>query len=122
MSQVGVPAFRAGNAGGMNAKPKGLVDLEDLERVFCALAHESRRTILAVLAARSGEMTSGAIAGRFNCSWPTTTRHLRVLEDAGLVRVELRGRERVYRLDAQRLHDVAGGWIERISCGSEKSL
>ena len=32
-------------------------------------------------------MTSGAIASRFDCSWPTTTRHLRVLEDsAGLVR------------------------------------
>jgi DNA-binding transcriptional ArsR family regulator len=58
-------------------------------------------------------MTSGAIASRFECSWPTTTRHLRVLEEAGLVRVELQGRERVYKLDAERLQRVAGSWIER---------
>ncbi|MGH9085675.1 MAG: ArsR/SmtB family transcription factor [Acidimicrobiales bacterium] len=58
-------------------------------------------------------MTSGAIASRFDCSGPTTTRHLRALEDAGLVRVELKGRERVYKLDRVRLNDVAGGWVER---------
>ncbi len=99
----------------MSAKARGLADLEDLERVCAALAHESRRTILAVLAARGGEMTSGAIASRFDCSWPTTTRHLRVLQEAGLVRVELRGRERVYHLDGNRLREVAGAWIERVS-------
>ncbi|WP_110320072.1 helix-turn-helix domain-containing protein [Mycolicibacterium moriokaense] len=73
----------------------------------------SRRTILSILKARGGEMTSGAIASRFDCSWPTTTRHLRVLEDAGQVRVELQGRERVYKLDRRRLTEVAGGWVQR---------
>ena len=92
---------------------RGLRDLEDLEVVFRALAHETRRTVLTVLAARGGVMTAGSIAARFDCSWPTTTRHLRQLEDAGLVRVEHRGRERLYRLDADRLRAVAGGWIER---------
>ncbi len=58
-------------------------------------------------------MTSGEIASRFDCSWPTTTRHLRVLEEAGLVHVALRGRERVYTLDSARLRAVAGGWIHR---------
>ena len=58
-------------------------------------------------------MTSGAIAARFDCSWPTTTRHLRVLEEAGLVRVEMQGRERVYKLDTDRLTAVAGTWIGR---------
>lgn len=94
-------------------RPSGLTDLDDLELVFSALAHQSRRTILSVLLARGGEMTSGAIAGRFDCSWPTTTRHLRVLQDAGLVHVGLRGRERVYRLDVSRLGAVAGSWIDR---------
>ena len=84
---------------------------EDAEAVFAALAHASRRQILLVLRFRGGEMTAGDIAGRFACSWPTTTRHLRVLEDAGLVRVEKRGRERVYRLDLERLRTVAGGWL-----------
>jgi DNA-binding transcriptional ArsR family regulator len=97
----------------VTARAQGLEDLDDLEMVFEALAHQSRRTILSVLHARAGEMTSGAIAARFECSWPTTTRHLRILEQAGLVRVELHGRERIYRLDVARLHAVAGSWISR---------
>ena len=97
----------------MTARPKGLADLDALEAVFGALAHQTRRTIIAVLHARGGEMTSGAIVSRFDCAWPTTTRHLRVLEEAGLLRAELRGRERVYRLDNDRLRVVAGGWINR---------
>ncbi|MGH9057616.1 MAG: ArsR/SmtB family transcription factor [Acidimicrobiales bacterium] len=93
--------------------PKGITDLDDLEAVFSALAHQARRTILTVLMVRGGEMTSGQIAGRIDCSWPTTTRHLGVLQRSGLVRVERRGRERVYKLDASRLVAVAGGWIDR---------
>ncbi len=56
-------------------------------------------------------MTSGAIAARFEHSWPTISQHLRVLQQAGLVTVELRGRERIYRLEAARLLAVAGGWL-----------
>jgi DNA-binding transcriptional ArsR family regulator len=97
----------------VTAQPRGITDLGALEAVFGALAHQSRRTILLVLLARGGEMTSGEIAARFDCSWPTTTRHLRILEDAGLVHVALRGRLRVYRLDGDRLRTVAGGWLAR---------
>lgn len=50
---------------------------------------------------------------RFDCAWPTTTQHLRVLEQAGLVTITMRGRERVYHLQAGRLHAVAGGWLAR---------
>jgi DNA-binding transcriptional ArsR family regulator len=57
-------------------------------------------------------MTAGDIADRFHCSWPTTSRHLRVLEDAGLVAVEKRGRERIYKLATARLLDVAGAWLD----------
>jgi DNA-binding transcriptional ArsR family regulator len=74
----------------------------DLEAVFGALAHASRRHILLVLHHRGGSMTAGEIADRFACSWPTTTRHLRTLETAGLVRVERKGRERIYRVDRAR--------------------
>ena len=56
-------------------------------------------------------MTAGALADRFACSWPTTTRHLRVLEDAGLVRVEQVGRERRYSLDRERLVAVTRLWL-----------
>ena len=60
---------------------------------------------------RGGELTAGEIAERFACSWPTTSRHLRVLEDAGLVSVEPRGRERVYRLERERL-EVVRDWLD----------
>jgi DNA-binding transcriptional ArsR family regulator len=95
------------------SQPRGLAELDAFDAVFGALAHRSRRTILSVLHARGGEMTSGAIAARFDCSWPTTSRHLRVLEKAGLVAIAMRGRERVYRLETERLRSVAGGWLDR---------
>ena len=87
------------------------VTADEAEAVFAALAHASRRQILLVLRFRGGEMTAGDIADRFACAWPTTTRHLRVLEGAGLVRVEKRGRQRVYRLDRERLAGVTGAWL-----------
>ena len=99
----------------MTAPPRGLVELDALEAVFTALAHQSRRTILSVLHARGGQMTSGEIAGRFDCAWPTTTRHLRILEAAGLVTVRMNGRERIYVLDTDTLHSVAGGWVTRFT-------
>ena len=95
------------------SRPRGLAELDAFDAVFGALAHRSRRTILTVLHARGGEMTSGAIAARFDCAWPTTSQHLRVLEKAGLVTITLRGREHVYRLEAERLRSVAGGWLGR---------
>jgi len=99
----------------LNTTARGLRDLERLDRLFAALAHQSRRTILLVLHLRGGEMTSGAIAARFDYSWPTITRHLRVLEEAGLVDVELRGRERIYQLNAEPLRDTARTWIDRFT-------
>lgn len=48
-----------------------------------ALAHPARRQILLTLHFCGGEATAGYIAQRFAHAWPTTTRHLRGLEDAG---------------------------------------
>jgi DNA-binding transcriptional ArsR family regulator len=90
---------------------RGERELNDLEVVFGALAHPARRHILLVLQHRGGVMTSGEIASRFECSWPTTTRHLRVLEQAGLVSVEISGRERLYTLERGRLLSVTSRWL-----------
>jgi DNA-binding transcriptional ArsR family regulator len=79
--------------------------------VFGALAHETRRHVLLVLHARGGAMTAGALAERFACSWPTVTRHLQRLLDAGLVVVERRGRERWYALDGARLRAVSALYL-----------
>jgi DNA-binding transcriptional ArsR family regulator len=97
---------------GGEARSKAERELLDFDLVFGALAHASRRHILYVLHYRGGQMTAGEIADRFACSWPTTRHHLRILEEAGLVKVERRGRERVYVLDAARLRSVADRWLE----------
>ena len=55
-------------------------------------------------------MTAGEIASIFEHAWPTTTRHLRVLEAAGLLRQERDGRMRLYRIDRRRL-DLVREWL-----------
>jgi DNA-binding transcriptional ArsR family regulator len=57
-----------------------------------------------------GEMSAGAIAGLFKHAWPTTTRHLQVLEAAGLITHERRGRERFYGIEKKRL-ELARDWL-----------
>jgi DNA-binding transcriptional ArsR family regulator len=92
--------------------------LEDLEAVCAALAHASRRQILMTVHFRGG-MSAGDIAGRFHYAWPTISRHLKVLEDAGLLTAERRGRERVYRVDHDKLELLREwlGWFRKKSRG-----
>jgi DNA-binding transcriptional ArsR family regulator len=92
--------------------PVGERELDDLEIVFAALAHSARRHILLVLHHRGAVMTAGEIASRFECSWPTTTRHLQVLERAGLVSVEASGRQRRYKLERGRLLGITSEWLD----------
>ncbi len=87
-------------------------DLLALDRVFKALAHPSRRQILLIIQFRSGEMTAGQIAKRFSHSWPTTTRHLKVLQEAELLTVESEGRERIYRINHKRLARIQTGFLK----------
>jgi DNA-binding transcriptional ArsR family regulator len=84
--------------------------LADYDAVFAALDSAARRQILMILHFRGDRMTAGEIADRFSCSWPTTSRHLRKLESAGLVEVERAGREWIYRLNRRRLA-VAAEWL-----------
>ena len=72
-------------------------------RVFDALAHPVRRQILLTLNFEGGSMGAGAIADMFDHAWPTTTRHLRVLEAAGLIECVAAGRTRSYRIVHARL-------------------
>jgi len=60
-------------------------------------------------------MKAGDIANRFGCAWPTTTRHLRQLEEAGLLTVQKQGRERQYLLNKEALTQVVGGWLENFN-------
>ena len=99
----------------MTVTHKGAAELAEFDAVFGALAHQARRTILSALQAHGGQMTSGAIAAWFEHSWPTTSQHLGVLQQAGLVSVELRGREHVYQLQAARLRRVTEHWLSQSS-------
>jgi DNA-binding transcriptional ArsR family regulator len=80
-----------------------------LSTTFAALADPTRRAILARLA--SGEASVTDLAAPFDMSMPAISKHLKVLERAGLI---ARGREaqwRPCRLEAGPLKDVAG-WVE----------
>lgn len=87
---------------------------QELEQVFAALAHEARRHILLAIWFRGGSLTAGDIAARFSHSWPTTSRHLKVLVDAGLLAAEREGRTRVYRVATDKL-DVVREWLSWFS-------
>jgi DNA-binding transcriptional ArsR family regulator len=81
------------------------------EAVFTAMAHPARRRILMTLNFEGGEMAAGDIAALFKHAWPTTTRHLKVLEEAGLIRHERQGRSILYRIDKKRLA-IARDWLD----------
>ena len=80
-----------------------------LDRSFLALSHPVRRTIVARLA--RGPATVGEATRRVRVSKPAVTKHLRVLEDAGLVEREIAGREHVLRLRGSGF-DGAMRWLE----------
>ncbi|MEO1137632.1 MAG: metalloregulator ArsR/SmtB family transcription factor [Pseudomonadota bacterium] len=67
------------------------MDSNELDLVFGALSDATRRGILAQLAA--GETNVSALAAPYDISQPAVSKHLRVLEKAGLIRREKRGRE-----------------------------
>ena len=85
--------------------------LTEFERVFDALAHEARRHIVLLLAYHGPELPSGYLASRLSHSWPTTTRHLQVLEAAGLLTVRREGRNAMYRLERGKLQRIVAGWL-----------
>ena len=80
------------------------------EAVFGALAHAARRRILLTIYFNGGAMTAGEIAAVFAHAWQTTTRHLQVLEAAGLLTHERAGRMRIYRIERKRLALVSD-WL-----------
>lgn len=85
-------------------------DDQHLDRLFTALANSTRRAILARLA--EGEATVNELAEPFNMSLPAISKHIRVLERAGLI---IQGQKAQYRpctLDATPLQDVSN-WAEQ---------
>ena len=85
------------------------VKSQDLDRAFAALADPTRRAILVRLS--EGEATVNELAEPFSVSLPAISRHLKVLERAGLIERGREGQARPSRLRPEVL-DEAASWIE----------
>jgi len=82
------------------------------DRIFSALSSAQRRQILAYLS--KGELTTGELAERFGMTAPSMSRHLSVLEVAGLVESERRGQRVLYRLVPDNLVNTLMGFALEI--------
>jgi len=82
-----------------------------LDQTFHALGDGTRRQILSRLA-REGPRSASELRAPFDVAQPTISKHLKVLENAGLVAREIEGRVHRFRLERQPL-DEAEGWISR---------
>lgn len=83
-----------------------------MDRVFDALASPVRRKILAYLSATS--LTAGQIAERFDISKPSVSKHLGLLEAAGLVTSEKRGQFIHYTLVRDNLVNTLNGFVQQV--------
>ena len=83
---------------------------ERLDLTFAALADPTRRAILARLA--TGEATVTALAEPFEMTQPAISKHLKVLERAGLISVDVDAQRRPRKLEPKRLKEAVD-WIER---------
>lgn len=82
-----------------------------LDRAFHALGDGTRREMISMLASR-GALSAGELRAPFDAAQPTISKHLKVLENAGLVRREINGRVHHFHLVADSMRQ-AEDWIAR---------
>ena len=82
------------------------------DNVFAALASTARRKILAYLSA--ADLTAGEIAERFAMSKPAISKHLQILENAGLVSSEKNGQFVTYSLVRESLTNTLNGFVQEV--------
>ena len=83
-----------------------------LDKIFEALASTVRRKILAYLSA--ADLTAGEIAERFEISKPSISKHLSILENAGLIAGERRGQFIRYSLERNNLLNTLNGYLQEV--------
>lgn len=83
-----------------------------MEKVFSALASRPRREILSYLSATS--LTAGEIADRFEMSKPSLSKHLSILENAGLISREKKGQYVHYSLIPDNLTNTLHGYVAEV--------
>ena len=77
--------------------------------VFQAIADPTRRDIISIIANKA--MTSNDVAESFKVSRQAISKHIRILNECGLLTVDYRGRKRCYSLQPEKLEQIAD-WIE----------
>lgn len=82
---------------------------DQMSLVFAALSDSTRRAMLARLA--EGEATVNELAAPFGCSQPTITKHLKVLEKAGLISSSVDAQRRPRRMEGEALKPAID-WLE----------
>jgi DNA-binding transcriptional ArsR family regulator len=92
-----------------------------MDRVFKALADPSRRQLLDRLHADNGQ-TLGQLCAHLDMTRQAVTKHLAVLEEADLVVVIWRGREKLHYLNPVPIHDIAERWIGKFERGRLRML
>jgi len=90
-----------------------------LDQVFEALSSTVRRKMLAYLSAT--DLTAGEIAERFNISKPSISKHLSILENAGLIKSERRGQFIHYSLVPDNLLNTLNGYMQEV-CPVSRTL
>lgn len=80
------------------------------EKIFEALSSSTRRKILAYLSATS--LTAGEIASRFDITKPSLSKHLGILENAGLVKSQKKGQYVHYSLVSESLVNTLNGFVQ----------
>lgn len=83
-----------------------------MDKVFEALSSTVRRKILAYLSA--SDLTAGEIADRFDISKPSVSKHLGILENAGLITSEREGQFIRYRLVQDNLVNTLNGFVQQV--------
>jgi len=83
-----------------------------LDKIFSALASSPRRKILAYLSATS--LTAGEIAERFEMSKPSLSKHLSILENAGLITREKKGQFVHYTLNPDKLTNTLNTYAQSV--------
>lgn len=78
--------------------------------VFQAIADPVRRDIIGLLAEEA--LTVNSVAEKFDISRPAISKHIRILQECGVVTIEKKGRERFCRITAKNLMPVAD-WVEQ---------
>ncbi|HMG13374.1 MAG TPA: helix-turn-helix transcriptional regulator [Gemmatimonadaceae bacterium] len=93
----------------------------DIDKVFKALADPTRRRLLDLLHRENGQ-TLVALCEHMDMTRQAVTQHLQLLEDANLVTIVRRGREKLHYLNPVPLYEIYARWIEKFERGRLKAL